>query len=201
MGRKSPLHSITLAQAGDGMILAKQAAGRSPNTINNYQHAFAKLRLFLPPSGNPLLACITRAQLVAFFSWLETDHLAEPDGVAPRPKRKLAAKTRNNIHGGLSALWAWAVAEGIVTENLVRAIEPPQFSEPDTRPRAPYAGGRGGPAQSLRPDPRLAEPRQHNHEPSLRPARRSHPADPAGYRLSYLRTLRHVLWRSQHEHE
>lgn len=97
MGRKSPLHSITLSQACDGMILAKQAAGRSPNTINNYQHAFAKLRLFLP--DNPLLACITRAQLVAFFSWLETDHLAEPDGVAPRPKRKLAAKTRNNIHG------------------------------------------------------------------------------------------------------
>jgi integrase/recombinase XerD len=130
MGRKSPLHAIRLAQACDGMTLAKQAAGRSPNTINNYLNAFAKLRLFLP--DNPPFAAITRAQLVAFFSWLETDHLAEPDGVAPRAPRKLAAKTCNITHGGLSALWAWAVAESIVPENLVRSIEPPQFSEPDT---------------------------------------------------------------------
>ena len=80
------------------------------------------------------MACITRAQLVAFFSWLEADHVAEPDGVAPRPKRKLAAKTRNNIHGGLSALWTWAAVKGVVKENLVRTIEPPQFSEPDIQP-------------------------------------------------------------------
>ena len=66
MGRKSPLHAISLSQACDGMILAKQAAGRSPNTINNYLNAFGKLRLFLP--DNPPLADITRAQLVAFFS-------------------------------------------------------------------------------------------------------------------------------------
>ena len=132
MGRKSPLHAISLAQACDGMILAKQAAGRSPNTINNYLNAFAKLRLFLP--DNPPLADITRAQLVTFFSWLETDHVAMPDGVAPRPQRKLAAKTRNIIHGGLSALWAWAVTECIVAENFVRTIEPPQFSEPDIQP-------------------------------------------------------------------
>jgi len=132
MGRKSSLHSITLLQACDGMILAKQAAGRSPNTINNYHHAFAKLRLFLP--NNPPFSAITRAQLVAFFSWLETDHVTEPNGVAPRPKCKLSAKTRSNIHGCLSALWAWAVAEGIVKENLVSTIEPPQFSEPDIQP-------------------------------------------------------------------
>lgn len=136
MGRKSPLQSISLAQACDGMILAKQAAGRSPNTINNYLHAFAKLRLFLSPSGNPQFASITRAQLVAFFSWLETDHITEPGGVAPRPKGKLAAKTRNNIHGSLSALWVWAVSEGIVKENLVSTIEPPRFSEPDIQPHS-----------------------------------------------------------------
>jgi site-specific recombinase XerD len=83
---------------------------------------------------NPPFASITRAQLVAFFSWLETDHITDPGGVAPRPKGKLAAKTRNNIHGGLSALWVWAVTEGIVKENLVSTIEPPQFSEPDIQP-------------------------------------------------------------------
>ena len=159
MGRKSPLHAISLAQACDGMILAKQAAGRSPNTINNYLNAFAKLRLFLP--DNPPLADITRAQLVTFFSWLETDHVAMPDGVAPRPQRKLAAKTRNIIHGGLSALWAWAVTECIVAENFVRTIEPPQFSEPDTRTRAAHARRSGVAAQGLRPDPRLEEPSRH----------------------------------------
>jgi Phage integrase, N-terminal SAM-like domain len=160
MGRKSPLHAISLAQACDGMILAKQAAGRSPNTINNYLNAFGKLRLFLP--DNPPLAEITRTQLVAFFSWLETDHVAEPDGVAPRAPRKLAAKTRNIIHGGLSALWAWAVVESIVPENIVRKIEPPQFSEPDTRPRAPHAGRSGIAAQGLRSDPCLEEPGRHD---------------------------------------
>jgi integrase len=115
------------------MILAKQAAGRSPNTINNYLNAFAvKLRLFLP--DNPPFVSITRAQLVPSFSWLETGRLVEPDGVAPRAPRKLAAKTRNIIHGGLSALWAWAITEGIVPANFVRTIEPPQFSEPDIQP-------------------------------------------------------------------
>ena len=68
MGRKSPLHAVRLSQACDGVTqrVAKQAAGRSPNAINNYLNAFGKLRLFLP--DNPPLADITRAQLVAFFS-------------------------------------------------------------------------------------------------------------------------------------
>ena len=76
--------------------------------------------------------------MVAFFSRLETDHVAEPDGVAPRAPRKLAANTRNIIHGGLSALWAWAITEDIVPENLIRKIEPPQLSEPDTLTRAAH---------------------------------------------------------------
>ena len=67
MGRKSPLHSITLSQACDGMILAKQAADRSPNTINNYQHAFAKLRLlhWVWPLG---VRCKVHSRICASFS-------------------------------------------------------------------------------------------------------------------------------------
>jgi hypothetical protein len=61
--------------------------------------------------------------MIEFFVWLQEEYLAEPDGVAPRGKLKLSAKTVLNIHTNLSALWRWAVEEG-----FAKTISFEQFS-------------------------------------------------------------------------
>jgi len=47
----------------------------------------------------------------------------------------LSKKTILNYHTGLSALWNWSCAEGIVDENIVRRIKPPK---PEQRVISPY---------------------------------------------------------------
>jgi integrase/recombinase XerD len=83
------------------------------------------------------ITAITRGEMIEFFAWLQEDYLTEPDGVAPRGKFRLSAKTVLNIHTNLSALWHWAVDEGFVKTNIVRSIQAPTISdaviEPFTR--------------------------------------------------------------------
>jgi hypothetical protein len=50
--------------------------------------------------------------MVDFFARLQQEYVTEPDGVAPRGVKSLSAKTVNNIHANLSALWHWALDEG-----------------------------------------------------------------------------------------
>ena len=120
--------SITLSQACEGMLLNKQAEGRSVHTINDYRNSFQKLALFF--SSDPPIDTITRSDLVKFFAWLQQDYESEPDGVAPRGKFKLSQKSIFNIHIGLSSLWQWALVEKLVKTNILREIKV-------TRPSAP----------------------------------------------------------------
>jgi site-specific recombinase XerD len=101
--------SITIAQAFEGMILNKQAEGRSLNTINDYRNSFQKLALFF--SSDPAIDTITKSDLVRFFAWLQQDYESEPDGVASRGKFKPSQKSILNIHINLSSLWHWALDE------------------------------------------------------------------------------------------
>src|SRR5574337_1098382 len=119
---------LTLSQACEGMIHYKQAAGVSPNTIADYRVSFKKLGLFF--EQDPEFASITRAQLIAFFAWLQKDYVSEPAGVAPRGRITLSAKTVLNTHTNLSSLWHWAVDEGYVETNLIRKIHPPEVTQP-----------------------------------------------------------------------
>ena len=41
----------------------------------------------------------------------------------------LSAKTVKNIHTNLSALWHWALDEGLVKKNIIRSIEPPPVND------------------------------------------------------------------------
>ena len=95
------VHKISLSQACDGLIRYKTAPGKSPHTIADYRNSFKKLLLVFeedPPFGS-----ITSEQLIEFFSWLQEEYLSEPNGVAPRGKRPLSAKSVRNIHTNLSA--------------------------------------------------------------------------------------------------
>ncbi len=120
--------NITLSQACEGMVHYKQATGKSENTIADYRVTFKKLFLYF--KSDQLIATITKGEMIDFFAWLQEEYISEPDGVAPRGKFKLSAKTVLNIHTNLSALWRWAVDEGFAKSNIVRAIQPPAVSEP-----------------------------------------------------------------------
>jgi integrase/recombinase XerD len=122
---------LSLAQACEGLIRAKTAAGHSPNTLRNYRVSFDKLHLYL---GDPPFASITRDQITGFMAWLRGEYESEPDGVAPRGTFKLAEKSRLNIHTDLSSLWTWATKEGIVEANIVRAVEAPHPRPPVIEP-------------------------------------------------------------------
>lgn len=54
--------------------------------------------------------------------------------MGPRGALRLSRKSILNVHTDLSALWAWALREGYVAENLVRCIDPPPVSPPVIEP-------------------------------------------------------------------
>lgn len=120
--------TLLLSQACEGMVHYKQAAGKSENTISDYRVTFKKLKLFF--KSDPPISSITHHELIDFFAWLQEEYISEPDGVAPRGKFKLSAKTILNIHTNLSSLWHWATDEGFTKTNIVRSIEAPPASEP-----------------------------------------------------------------------
>ena len=123
---------LTLTQAADGCILYKTATGKSRATITDYRNGYKKLIIYFP--DNPPFPSITRAQLIAFFAWLHDEYIAEPDGIAPRGKMRLAPKSIYNIHVALCALWQWGVEEGYVPTNLMRSIDPPEYEIPVIAP-------------------------------------------------------------------
>ncbi len=120
--------SITLSQAIDGMLFYKRAAGKSPNTIDSYRFLLDKLKLFF--KDDPPFASINRDQLIQFFAWLRDGYASEHrNGRRPRVE-KLSPKTVLDIYGTASALWGWAVEEGLVEKNVVRSIAAPKANDP-----------------------------------------------------------------------
>jgi site-specific recombinase XerD len=123
---------LTLSLALEGFLHYKAATGRSEHTLADYRNTFKKLQTYFP--NNPLIASITREQLIGFFAWLQNDYVSIPDGVAPRGEIRLAAKSVFNIHANLAALWAWATNEELVKQNWMRKIEPPRVAPPVIEP-------------------------------------------------------------------
>jgi site-specific recombinase XerD len=121
---------ISLSQAIDGYKLDARARQLRPRTIIDYQNGYRHLHEFI---GDPPIADISIDDIRQFLAHLGGQSIT-PDGVAPRPTRKLANKSIANIHVALSALWTWAVAEGFAIEHVVRAVRPPKPDQPMIEP-------------------------------------------------------------------
>ena len=119
---------LTLSQSVEGMLFYKRASGKSPSTIADYRNSFDKLQTFF--AKNPPFVSITRDQLVAFFAWLQDEYVCAANGHIQRKPIHLSPKTILNIHVALSALWTWAVNEGLVEKNIVRTIDAPRVQPP-----------------------------------------------------------------------
>jgi len=110
-------HSISFSQAVQGYLLAAQARRLSNQTIADYVNTFRKFQLFL--EGDPPLESISPHRVEAFL------------GV-----QEVSKKTILNYHTGLSALWTWAVNEGIVKEHTIHKVE---RAKPEKRSILPYS--------------------------------------------------------------
>jgi integrase/recombinase XerD len=129
---KSTDAGLTLAQVVEGFTLDAQARRLAPGTLADYGNSLRRLTRELGPDRP--FAEIGTAELRAFMAGLARPQT--PEGIAPRPERAVGKKQALNIHTGLCALWTWAVAEGIASEHMMRAIQRPR---PEQRAVQPFS--------------------------------------------------------------
>ncbi len=120
--------SLSLAQAIDGFLLDCAARRLSAHTVRDYSTTLRKFAAFAgedaSAGGEVPLASIDATTIRRFMAFLGTP---QPGGGAvAREPRPLSKKTSLNYHTGLSALWQWALGEGLVERNVVRDVEPPR---------------------------------------------------------------------------
>ena len=129
--RRRPKNLLRLSQAVEGFLMAKEADGLSPSTINGYRY---HLRRFAQWLGNdPDVRDITTEHIRAYIRYLR-DLEVEPRGVARRPRQKLSAKTIHHHYIALSAFWTWLVLEEYVDRHIVRSVKPPRQEPPKVEP-------------------------------------------------------------------
>ncbi len=113
---------LSLSKAIEGFKLQKRAQQLSEHTLTDYDNALTKLTRFL---GNPEFRAITIEDIQRFLTYLSTEPQT-PGGVVKRKAKPLSKKSVLNVHTALSALWTWAVDEGIADTHLIRAIKRPK---------------------------------------------------------------------------
>lgn len=116
--------NLSLSQAAEGFILAKEVAGCSPHTITSYELALRRLKDFFSPD-DPLLASITADDIRAFIRHLQTAEFPQP-GAVELPPKTLSSKSVRNFHTALSSLWTWATQEGYAENHVVKRVTPPR---------------------------------------------------------------------------
>jgi len=109
-------HKITFSQAVSGYELAALARRLSKHTLLDYFNTYRKFHEFL--ACDPPIIGITPHQVQAFLAGQE-----------------VSKKTLLNYHTGLSALWTWCQAEGLVVESVLKRVQRPR---PEKRAIVPY---------------------------------------------------------------
>ena len=108
---------ITFSDAVNGFLMAAEARHLSPNTIHDYLNTFRKFQAFL--DDDPPIAGISVREVEAFLA-----------------SQQVSKKTVLNYHTGLSALWTWAVKEGLAPVHVVSMVE---RVNPEKRSIRPYS--------------------------------------------------------------
>ena len=108
--------SVALSQIIEGYLMHASARHLSENTIIDYSNTYRKLQQFF--KSDPDFASITHLQIEQFLS----------------NQNGISNKTLLNYHTGLSALWTWAVAEGLAPEHILRRVIKPKPEQRDIIP-------------------------------------------------------------------
>ena len=108
--------NISLSKVIDGYFLAANARRLSEATLKDYANTFRKFESYLgkdPPMGD-----ITADHIRGFLA-----------------VQNVSKKTLLNYHIGLSALWTWAVNDGLVDDHILRNVARPK---PEKKVIKPY---------------------------------------------------------------
>jgi site-specific recombinase XerD len=135
---ESPRGSLSFNRAVEGYLIDARARQLSPKTVDGYQNSFRHFRNWLASTGRGdadevEINALSRHDIRDFLAWLGEIEV-EPGGVAPGPSHGLSKKSIKNIHCALSALWTWAMSEGLVDTHIVRAVDPPEPREKAIEP-------------------------------------------------------------------
>ena len=110
-------HKITFSQALEGYKLYFNSRHLSPLTYRDYTNTYRKFAKFL--GNDPPIEDINLKQVEAFLAVQEVSN-----------------KTILNYHTGLSALWTWALKDGLVKEQILHKVTRPK---PEKREVKPYS--------------------------------------------------------------
>jgi len=113
---------LSLSQAVEGFLLAKNAEGKSHYTIRNYRLDLDRLAGFL--GADVPFVEISTNDLRRFLRFLQEDLCPFPR----QPERRLSAKTVRNTYVTLSSVWTWAVEE-LDVPHAVRPIAIPDAAQ------------------------------------------------------------------------
>ena len=111
------MFSISFSKTVEGYLLAVKARHLSEHTIKDYVNTFRKFSDYL---GNDYpFTEISPNQIRNFLA-----------------EQTVSKKTISNYHVGLSALWTWAVDEGLARDHILRKVIRPR---PEKKAIKPYS--------------------------------------------------------------
>jgi len=115
--------AIPLQRLIDGFLLSCRVENKSPATISFYQNILNKFQWFLQKYGVDTIDATT---IRSFLGYLK-DSPNRWDSKNTRANRPVCAYTVDRYYTGLSALFRWAMSEGMVDINPMATIKKPRF--------------------------------------------------------------------------
>ena len=115
--------AISLDRLIEGFLLSCKVENKSPATISFYQNILNKFQWFLQKYG---IDHIDATVIRSFLGYLK-DSPNRWDSTNTRANRLVCAYTVDRYYTGLSALFRWAVDEGMIDINPMATIKKPRF--------------------------------------------------------------------------
>ncbi|MFC2051562.1 tyrosine-type recombinase/integrase [Chloroflexota bacterium] len=107
----------------EGFLLSCKVENKSPATISFYQNILDKFQWFLQKFG---IDAIDATAIRSFLVYLK-DSPNRWDSTNKRANRPVCAYTVDRYYTGLSALFRWAMNEGMIETNPMATIKKPRF--------------------------------------------------------------------------
>jgi site-specific recombinase XerD len=115
--------AILLERLIEGFLLSCKVENKSPATISFYKNILDKVQWFLNKYG---IDTIDATTIRSFLGYLK-DSPNRWDSTNTRANRPVCAYTVDRYYTGLSALFRWAINEGMIETNPMATIRKPRF--------------------------------------------------------------------------
>jgi site-specific recombinase XerD len=107
----------------EGFLLSCKVENKSPATISFYKNILDKFQWYLQKFG---IDTIDATAIRGFLGYLK-DSTSRWDSNNTRANRPVCAYTVDRYYTGLSALFTWALEEGVIESNPMSTIKKPRF--------------------------------------------------------------------------